>query len=203
LRDGAGPAGQTGAAGAGAAEATVARAEQPESAMPEVGERADPGTASECPIDDQTFCEVLDLTDPYRRANQERDLGLTLDALEPDNPLLDGGGLGIDISLPNYDSYLTVSYFLKDGTVRHVLAGWSRRWPANAREFVPALDVDDRQSVEMVIALASDMPVFPLPRPSSEAAELYLNDLRARLSELSNGGTPAQIAASLLVITPA
>jgi hypothetical protein len=198
-----GPAGQTGEADAGPAEAQFARAEQPDSAMPEVEARADPGTTSGCPIDDRTFCEVLDLTDPYRRANQERDLGLALDALEPDNPLLDGGGLGIDISLPNYDSYLTVSYFLKDGTVRHVLAGWSRRWPANAREFVPALEVDDRQSVELVIALASDVPVFPSPRPSSEAAQLYLSDLRARLSELSNGGAPAQIAASLIVITPA
>ena len=117
--------------------------------------------------------------------------------------LLDGTGLGIDISLPNYDSYLTVSYFLKDGTVHHVLSGWSRRWPANAREFVPGLSVDDRQSVEMVIALASDVPMFQSPRPPSEAAELYLSDLRERLSELSNGGTPAQIAASLIVLTPA
>jgi hypothetical protein len=55
----------------------------------------------------------------------------------------------------------------------------------------------------MVVALASDVPMFPSPRPSSEAAEQYLSDLRARLSELSNGGTPAQIAASLIVITPA
>jgi hypothetical protein len=180
----------------GAAETTIAHAEPSDPAGSEVSERT---AAFECPIDDRTFCEVLDLTDPYRRANQERDLGLVLEALEPDNPLLGGSGLGIDISLPKYDSYLTVSYFLKDGTVRHLLS--ARRWPANAREFVPALSVDERQSVEMVVALASEVPVFPSPRPASEAAELYLSDLRARLSELSNGSTPAQIAASLLVVT--
>jgi hypothetical protein len=195
-----GPAPQAAEAGPGAPEATSAHAEQPDPAGLEV---PDPTPAFECPIDDRTFCEVLALTDPYRRANQERDLGLALEALEPDNPLLDGTGLGIDISLPNYDSYLTVSYFLEDGTVHHVLDGWARRWPANAREFVPALSVDDPQSVEMVVALASDVPVFPSPRPSAEAAELYLSELRERLSELSNGGTPAQIAASLIVITPA
>jgi hypothetical protein len=195
------PAPQAAEAGQeGAPEATVAQTEQPD---PGALDAADQTAAFECPIDDRTFCEVLDVTDPYRRANQERDLGLALEALEPDNPLLDGTGLGIDISLPKYDSYLTVSYFLKDGTVHHVLSGWARRWPANAREFVPALSVDDPHSVEMVVALASDVPVFPLPRPSAEAAELYLSDLRARLSELSNGGTPAQIAASLIVITPA
>jgi hypothetical protein len=193
----------TGEAETGAPQATVAHAELPGATGLEVPEQTDSGVPFKCPIDDRTFCEVLDLTDPYRRANQERDLGLALEALEPDNPLLDGSGLGIDISLPNYDSYLTVSYFLKDGTVHHVLAGWTRRWPANAREFVPGLSVEDRQSVEMVVALASDVPVFPSPRPSSEAAEMYLSDLRERLSELSNGGTPAQIAASLLVITPA
>jgi hypothetical protein len=190
-------------AGAGGLEPMVAQAEVSDPAVPGGPEQTAQSSASECPIDDRTFCEVLAVTDPYRRANQERDLGLALEALEPDNPLLDGSSLGIDISLPNYDSYLTLSYFLKDGTVRHVMSGWARRWPANAREFVPALSVDDRQSVEMVIALASDVPVFPSPRPSSEAAEGYLSDLRARLSELSNGGTPAQIAASLIVITPA
>jgi hypothetical protein len=187
----------------GAPEATVAQAELQDLAALAVPDQTGQKVAIECPIDDRTFCEVLDVTDPYRRANQERDLGLALEALEPDNPLLDGTGLGIDISLPNYDSYLTVSYFLKDGTVHHVLSGWARRWPANAREFVPALSVDDRHSVEMVVALASDVPVFPSPRPSSEAAELYLSELRQRLSELSDGGTPAQIAASLIVITPA
>ena len=198
-----GPAQQKVETTAGVAVATVTQAELPDPAVLEVPDQTDPTTAFECPIEDSTFCEVLDVTDPYRRANQERDLGLALDALEPDNPLLDGSGLGIDISLPNYNSYLTVSYFLKDGTVRHVLSGWSHRWPANAREFVPALSVEDRQSVEMVVALASDVPVFPSPRPSTEAAELYLSALRKRLSELSNGGTPAQIAASLIVITPA
>jgi hypothetical protein len=197
------PAPQTGAAGTGAAQAPVAQAEPSDLAVLKTPEQTDSAVAFKCPIDDQTFCEVLNLTDPYRRANQERDLGLALEALEPDNPLLDGSGLGIDISLPKYDSYLTVSYFLKDGTVYHVLAGSTHRWPANAREFVPGLSVDDRQSVEMVVALASDVPVFASPRPSSEAAERFLSDLRERLSELSNGGTPAQIAASLLVITPA
>jgi hypothetical protein len=198
-----GPAPQAGEAGTASAQAPVAQAEPSDLAVLKTPEQTDSAVAFKCPIDDRTFCEVLDLTDPYRRANQERDLGLALAALEPDNPLLDGSGLGIDINLPNYDSYLTVSYFLKDGTVRHVLAGWTRRWPANAREFVPGLSLDDRQSVEMVVALASDVPMFPSPRPSSEAAELYLSALRERLSALSNGGTPAQIAASLLVITPA
>ena len=55
----------------------------------------------------------------------------------------------------------------------------------------------------MVVALASDVPVFPSARPASEPAERYLSDLRKRLSEISNGGSPAQIAASLIVVTPA
>ena len=187
-----------------AGETTISLAELPDPAIREAPDQTDQEEVPfECPIDDRTFCEVLDLTDPYRRANQERDLGLALDAMEADNALLDGSGLGFDISLPNYDSYLSVSYFLRDGTVRHVLSGSGRRWPANAREFVRGLGVDDRQSIAMVVALASDVPVFPSPRPPSETAELYLRDLRERLSTMSNGGAPAQIAASLVVITPA
>jgi hypothetical protein len=86
-----------------------------------------------------------------------------------------------------------------------VLSGWDRRWPAHAREFVGdgGLSVDDRQEVELVVALASDVPVFAAPRPPSETAELYLNELRQRLAEISTGDAPARIAASLIVVTPA
>jgi hypothetical protein len=159
----------------------------------------------ECTIADKLYCEILKVTGPYRRANQEGDLGLTVDAIERGSPLLSDSDLGFDVGLPRYDAYLTVSLFLKDGTVRHVLAGWDRRWPAHAREFVTdgGLSVEDRQDVELVVALASDVPVFPAPRPPSETAELFLNDLRQRLAEISNGDSPARIAASLIVVTPA
>jgi hypothetical protein len=159
----------------------------------------------ECTIADKLYCKILEVTGPYRRANQEGDLGLTVDAIERGSPLLSDSDLGFDVGLPRYDAYLTVSLFLKDGTVRHVLAGWDRPWPAHAREFVTdgGLSVEDRQDVELVVALASDVPVFPAPRPPSETAELFLNDLRQRLAEISNGDSPARIAASLIVVTPA
>ena len=94
---------------------------------------------------------------------------------------------------------------MSDSRYDAVLSGSDRRWRANAREFVgdAGLSVDDRGRIEMVVALAFDVLVFPAPRPSSEAAELYLSDLRKRLSEISNGGSSAQIAASLLIVTPA
>ena len=169
------------------------------------GDRRSRAATDACTIADKTFCEVLEITDPYRRANEERGLGLELDHLEGGNPLVEGSGLGLDIGLPSYDAYLAVSYFLRDGTVHHVLSGSNRRWPANAREFVGAsgLGADQSGSVEMVVAVASDVPLFTSPRPPSEAAEIYLADLRARLAEVTNGNAPAQIAASLVVITPA
>lgn len=188
--------------------AEVPNAEGPEvrnAALPDPPGPDDTDVSLECPIPDKIFCEVLDVTGPYRRANQEQNLGLAVDVIEGGNPLLSGSDLGFDVSLPGYDAYLTVSFFLKDGTVHHVLSGSDRRWPADAREFVgdAGLSAEDRRSVELVVALASDVPVFPSARPSSEAAELYLSDLRKRLFEISNGGAPAQIAASLIVVTPA
>jgi hypothetical protein len=54
-----------------------------------------------------------------------------------------------------------------------------------------------------VVAVASDVPVFAAPRPPSEAAELFLNELRQRLAEISAGAAPARIAVSLIVVTPA
>jgi hypothetical protein len=196
-----------------AGQAATAPPEPPETQLAELQRAENPDVSSvedgavslECPIADKVFCDVLDITDPYRRANQDRNLGLALEAIEGSNPLLGGSDLGFDVSLPSYDAYLNVSFFLKDGTVRHVLSGWDRRWPAHARELVSdaGLSIEDAASVEMVVALASDVPVFASPRPLSETAELYLSELRKRLSELSNGGDAAQIAASLLVVTPA
>jgi len=158
-----------------------------------------------CAIADEVFCELLEITEPYRRANEERGLGLEVDDIEGGNPLLGDNGLGLDISLPSYDAYLAVSYFLRDGTVRHVLSGSGRRWPANAREFLgdAGLDADQSGSVELVVAVASDVPLFTSPRPPSETAASYLADLRKRLAEMTGGAAPAEIAATLVVITPA
>jgi hypothetical protein len=162
------------------------------------------GQPLDCATVDKTFCAVLEITDPYRRANLEQGLGLEAKRLEAGNPLVERGDLGLDISLPNYDAYLAVSYFLRDGTVHHVLPGRNWRWPANAREFVgdSGLGTDQSGNVEMVVAVASEVPLFASPRPPAEAAESYLADLRRRLAEMSGGDESAQIAASLLVITP-
>jgi hypothetical protein len=201
--DGPGLVGQAAVAPSEAPDTEVAEGAQTEKSA--VANLEDGAVSLGCPIADKVFCDVLDITDPYRRANQDRNLGLELEAIEGGSPLLGGGDLGFDVSLPSYDAYLTVSFFLKDGTVRHVLSGWDRRWPAHAREFVSdaGMSLEDGGNVEMVVALASDVPVFASPRPPAETAEAYLSDLRRRLSELSNGGAPAQIAASLLVVTPA
>jgi hypothetical protein len=186
-------------------QALIAQSEIPSPKMAGIPPLEEGELPLDCPIADKLYCEILEVTGPYRRANQEGDLGLTVDAIERGSPLLSDSDRGFDVGLPSYDAYLTVSMFLKDGTVRHVLLGWDRRWPAHAREFVGdgGLSVDDRQDVELVVALASDVPVFPAPRPPSETAELFLNELRQRLAEISNGDTPARIAASLIVVTPA
>ncbi len=88
--------------------------------------------------------------------------------IEAGNPLLEGSDFGLDIRLPKYAAYLALSYFLRDGTVHHVLPGRNWAWPANAREFigVPALGKDGSANVEMVVAVASDVPLFASPRPS-------------------------------------
>ena len=127
-----------------------------------------PRPSAACAVADETFCAVLEITDPYRRANQERGLGLEAKRIEAGNPLLEGSDFGLDISLPKYAAYLALSYFLRDGTVHHVLPGRNWAWPANAREFigVPALGKDGSADVEMVVAVASDVPLFASPRPS-------------------------------------
>ncbi|MGH6921201.1 MAG: hypothetical protein ACREJ0_26285, partial [Geminicoccaceae bacterium] len=62
-------------------------------------ERGDPARQPlDCATADKTFCAVLEITDPYRRANRERGLGLEAKRIEAGSPLVDGSDLGLDIS---------------------------------------------------------------------------------------------------------
>ena len=164
-----------------------------------------PPQSAACAVAAKTFCAVLEITGPYRRANEEQGLGLEAKRIEAGNPLVDGSDLGLDISLPSYDAYLALSYFLRDGTVHHVLPGRNWAWPANAREFdrCPGFRQGRERKRGDGRRRGLGRAAVRVTRPPAEAAESYLADLRRRLAEMSDADEPAQIAATLLVITPA
>jgi hypothetical protein len=168
------------------------------------GSAAAPQVALECAGADAAYCEARELIARFEEANQQQDLGLALKAVGGDM-LLEGDPLNLDISFPVYDSFLHVAYIQRSGLVGHILPGHGQVWPARATNYVErtGYDIGPPYGVEMILALATEQPLFSPPRPQFEPAEAFLAALRQRLAELTANEPQTGIAASHLLVTTA
>ncbi len=157
----------------------------------------------DCAGADQGYCQARDLIAPYRQANEQQGLGLAIKTLGGEGAVLtEGDVLTFDISFPTFDSYLHVAYLQRSGVVGHVLPGSARLWPANVKHHVErtGYEIAPPYGVEMILAIATQQPLFPTPRPQFEPAADYLAALRQRLAELAATTPGTQIAADSLLI---
>jgi len=147
------------------------------------------------------FCELVELTAPYRKRNITNLFGLTVNTNGSFAEQIIGSDLKLDVLFPSFPSYLHVAYARRDGSIDHVLSS-ADAWPADqAHRF----DGDDQtipgpEGLAMIIAIAADEPLFPSLSLSTESAEDYLLQLKERLSELDVDGPEGKIAASQLLI---
>jgi len=166
------------------------------------GVAAAPAPALECAGADAAYCEAQELIAPFEAADRQQGLALTTvgGAL-----LLDGDPLELDISFPAYASYLHVAYIQRSGLVGHILPGHGQVWPARAAHYVErtGYDIAPPYGVEMILALATEEPLFTPPRPQFEEAETFLPALRQRLAELAASAPGTSIAASHVLVTTA
>jgi len=160
--------------------------------------------ALNCATADAAYCEARDLIARFEEANRQQELGLALTTVGG-AMLLEGDPLNLDISFPNYDSFLHVAYIQRSGEVGHILPGHGQLWPARAANYVErtGYDIAPPYGVEMILALATEEPLFSPPRPQFEEAEAFLDALRQRLAELTARDPGMRIAASHLLVTTA
>jgi hypothetical protein len=168
------------------------------------GSAAAPQVALECAGADAAYCEARDLIARFEEANRQQELGLALEAVGG-AMLLEGDPLNLDISFPSYDSFLHVAYIQRSGEVGHILPGHGQLWPARAANYVErtGYEVAPPYGVEMILALATEEPLFSPPRPQFEPAEAFLEALRQRLAELTASDPDTRIAVSHLLVTTA
>jgi len=163
-----------------------------------------PPVALDCAAADAAYCEARDLIARFEEANREQELGLDLSPVGG-AMLLEGAPLDLDISFPSYDSFLHVAYIQRSGLVGHILPGHGQVWPARAANYVErtGYDIAPPYGVEMILALATEEPLFAPPRPQFEPAEAFLEALRQRLAELTANDAQPRIAASHVLVTTA
>ena len=147
------------------------------------------------------FCDLVRLTAPYRKRNITNLYGLTVNTSESFADQIIGSDLKLDFLFPSFPSYLHVAYARRDGKIDHVLAS-SETWPADrsyrfegGNQTVPG-----PEGLAMIVAIATDEPLFPSLPSKTEPAKDFINRLVERLSEIDIDGPQGLIAASQLLI---
>jgi hypothetical protein len=165
------------------------------------------------------FCRVLTFLERpglARSEDQKQDLARIIGAAGEAGVVrfTDGMLLRLDLQAPKFPSYVYVDYFTADGKVHHllpgddprgnrfapderfVLGGATGRGPRNARIGPP-------YGLDLVVAIASDAPLFSPPRRTTESAAAYLAALHATLDDRSRRGTPPRLEYAYFIINTA
>jgi hypothetical protein len=143
------------------------------------------------------YCQVVRLLQPYSAEPAPQVPMLALAS----PPAYSGERLALAIGMPNFDGYLYVDYFVRQGQVLHLLPNGRDRLnikPAHNRFVLgrpPTLTcwtLGDVTGEQLVTAIASSRPLFTQPLPEIEGAQAYLDTLSKAL------GRARQTAAATL-----
>lgn len=121
--------------------------------------------------------------------------------------LVEGDTLMVDITSPGYQSYVTVDYFVLDGGVVHLLPSPSAREnlaPPRYTATVGSLGnwvISKPFGNEMLVMVATPVPLFEGLRPEIEPGRDYLRALDARLAQISKSHGSASVAVEFLQIS--
>lgn len=160
---------------------------------------------------DGPYCTLLDIIHPYHPLFvNDDDSRLQLSLAGGKTELYNGDRIIVDQIMPNFNGYLTTDYFSSDGSVLHlypITQDPSTMLAANAVKTLgdPAhggvrWQVSAPFGMDIVISIASTVPLFPRLEPEQEMAGGYLEKLRTALQNAaSNGGSIA--VSALPVVT--
>ncbi|WP_372620174.1 serine/threonine-protein kinase [Falsiroseomonas sp.] len=172
--------------------------------------------AGRLPIDwrvngfDAPFCQALDALRPA--AQPFGTPGALSVALAGNTTRLrDGELVTVVVNGPDFPAYLHVSFLVHDGTLAHLHPTPSdpqRLLPARGTLRLgdpsiggPAWAVSPPYGTDLIIAVASSVPLFDRPRPEDEDIGAFLRGLRAALEQARRRG--ARVAADAWVLETA
>jgi serine/threonine-protein kinase len=152
------------------------------------------------------YCQALDLLRPHADGFATPPSGLGLALAGGVTRLVKDDLLTVNLTLPGFPSYLRVSYFMHDGEVFHL-----HPTPTDPpRAFGPGVritlgdpasggakwEIGPPYGTEMIVAVASERPLFAAARPELEQSDDYLAALAAAL----RSGAAGRVAARVLMV---
>jgi predicted Ser/Thr protein kinase len=168
-----------------------------------------PGTkkvaADVIPVSDEK-CAVMDLYEPYWRANKDAGSATTIRTSSEHGELTEGDPLIVKITTPPYESYVNLDYYSLDGGVVHMVPG--PRVEGNQAPPSYAATIGDLGEwiiagpfgTELVAVLTTPKPLFDQPREEVEKGADYLVALRDRLDQLGRDSARDKITADFVMI---
>ncbi|MGZ5182672.1 MAG: protein kinase domain-containing protein, partial [Ramlibacter sp.] len=121
--------------------------------------------------------------------------------------LKEGDTLMVDVTTPSYQSYVAVDYFVLGGTVVHLLPNAVERETLAPPRYTATIGnlgnwmIGAPFGTEMLVFLATPVPLFEGVRPDSEAGPAYLNALDERLARIGKSHGAGAIGVDFLQIT--
>ncbi|MGZ5198805.1 MAG: serine/threonine-protein kinase [Telluria sp.] len=159
---------------------------------------------------DDGKCPILDVLGRYWSAQRMAGGGAAI-RLAPGsgsgNQLKEGDTLMVDVATPNYQSYVTVDYYVLDGNVVHLLPNPLERENLAPPRYTATIGSLGNWVIgrpfgnEMLVLLATPVPAFDQLRPPSERGADYLRELDQRLARISKEHGAASVAVDFLQIT--
>lgn len=161
---------------------------------------------------DGPYCDALDAVRPYHPLYPAPGTALNLGLAGGKTTLHDGDLITVAQTMPGYAGYLETDYFSSDGTVLHLYptpTDMQVRFDAGAEKTLgdpthggASWQVSAPYGTDMIISIASSVPLFTAKRPQDENASDYLPALRAALQSAAGSGAQISVAALPVVTLP-
>ena len=142
----------------------------------------------------------------YRRAHGDATLRLNA-ASGKGGDLAAGDTLMVDVVTPDFQSYVTVDYFVLDGHVVHLLPNAAARENTAPPRYTATIGslgnwvIGPPFGTEMLVLVATPVPLFDAVRPDAEDRTAYLRALDERLGSIARAHGAGAIAVDFLQIT--
>lgn len=156
---------------------------------------------------DADKCDAIMLFGPYWIRSRLPGRAATVHASKSNSALVEGDPLMVDVTSPGYDSYLTVDYHILDGNVAHLLPNQRARdnaAPPNYTATIGSLGnwvIGQPFGTELIVLVATPVPLFDGVRPDLEPAQDYLRAVAARLADISKAHGADKVAVDLAQIS--
>ena len=152
-------------------------------------------------------CGLLNVLGPYWLASRKAGRPATLRAKAGNAQLVEGDPLVVSITTPPFEAYVTVDYFVLDGSVLHMVPGPRARAnqaPASYSATIGGMGnwiMSKPFGTEMIALVVTPAPLFDAVRQETEPKAAYLKAMEQRLSQLATKHGREKIAVDLLQVT--